>query len=107
MSDQHRYRTLVEAPEYTAQFDDILSRHSINVIAPVLAGLAWGIATNPRAYSRTISNLYVAKSRSLGLTIPTFMILFQIQNEGEENEQVLLCWIEEISTAEEISEFLT
>ena len=46
------------------------------------------------------------KNRSLGLTIPTFRIFFQIENEGKEGERVLLCWIEETSTADEITEYL-
>jgi hypothetical protein len=65
-------------------------------------GLLWGIATNPRAYDKTTWAIYQAKSRSLGLVSPTFRILFQIQNEYEDNEQVLLLWIEEMSATEEI-----
>jgi hypothetical protein len=107
MSDQHRYRTLVELPEYTANFDSIIQKHSEDVIGPVLRGLLWGIVTNPQAYSRTTGHIYIAKSRSLGLTIPTFLILFQIENEGKEDERVLLCWIEETSTIDELTGYLT
>src|SRR5712692_1503481 len=95
MDEQPRYRTLVELPEYTAQFDAIVQKHSEDIIGPVLRGLLWGIVTNPQAYSRTTGNIYIAKSRSLGLSIPTFMILFQIENAGAEDERVLFCWIEE------------
>ena len=102
MSDHPRYRTLVELPEYTAEFDSIVLKHSEDVIGPVLRGLLSGIAANPKAYDRTLWAYHVAKSRSLGLTIPTFRIFFQIQNEDKEDEQVLLCWIEEISTIEEV-----
>jgi hypothetical protein len=103
MEDQHRYRSLVELPEYTAQFDSILARYSDDVIGPVLAGLLWGIATRPQAYGRATWDVRIAKSSSLGLTIPTFRIFFQLQNEGKENEQVLLCWIEETSSIEEMT----
>jgi hypothetical protein len=106
MDDQPRYRTLEELPEYTAQFDSIVQRYSEEVIGPVLAGLMWGIATNPQAYNQTTWNIRIAKSRSLGLTIPTFRIFFQLLNEGKESERVLLCWIEETNTIEEITEYL-
>jgi|ERR1700692_2131495 hypothetical protein len=103
MGGQHRYRELEELPEFTAQFDSIVQQHSEEVIGPVLAGLIWGIATNPQAYDRTTWNMRVAKSSSLGLTIPTFRIFFQILNEGKNDEQVLLCWIEETSSIDEVA----
>lgn len=106
MDEQHRYRTLVELPEFSAQLDDIVQKYSEDVIGPVLAGLFWGIATNPRAYGRTTGRIYIAKSRSLGLAIPTFRIFFQIQNPDTEDEHVLLCWIEETNTSDEITEYL-
>jgi hypothetical protein len=102
MADQRRYRSLTELPEFTAQFDDIIVKHSEDVIGPVLRGLLSGISENPHAYNRTTWNMRVAKSASLGLTIPTFRIFFQIPNEGTENESVLLCLIEETSTLDEI-----
>jgi hypothetical protein len=103
MPDGHT--ELVETEEFTAQIDDIVARHSMNVILPVLAGLFDGIAKNPRAFGRTIGHLRCARSDSLGLTIPTFTVLFQIQNEGQENEHVLLGWIQENSALDEIMEF--
>ncbi|PYT26214.1 MAG: hypothetical protein DMG57_22325 [Acidobacteria bacterium] len=71
-----------------------------------MRGLLSSISSNPQAYDRTIGwNMRIAKSRSLGLTIPTFRVFFQIENEGKEDERVLLCWIEEISTADVITEY--
>lgn len=106
MDDPRRYRTLVELPEYTAQCDSLIAKYSEDVIGRVLLGLLWGIAANPQAYDRTTWNVRIAKSASLGLTIPTFRIFFQIQNEGKEDEQVLLCWIEETGTTEEVIDYL-
>ena len=106
MADPLRYRTLEELPEFTAQFDLIVHQYSDAVVGPVLAGIMWGIATNPQAFDKTIGNLRIAKSRNLGLTIPTFRILFQIVNERQDNEHVLLCWIEETNTTDEITEYL-
>lgn len=106
MDDQPRYRTFEELPEYTAQFDSIIQKYSEDVVGPVLTGLLWGISTNPRAYGRTTGRIYIAKSRSLGLTIPTFRIFFEIINDGKEDERVLLCWIEETNAIDEITEYL-
>jgi hypothetical protein len=102
MADQHRYRKLDQLEEFTAQYDDIVDRYTSNVITPVLDGIFWGISKNPRAYERTKGKLRSVKSKSLGLTVPRFWILFEIQNEDEEDEYVLLCWIQEISETEEI-----
>jgi hypothetical protein len=105
MNDR-RYWSAVELPEYTAQYDAIIAKYSLDIIGPVLDGLLWGIHTNPRAYDLTLWNLRIAKSRWLGLTIPTFMILFQIANENSEDEYVLLCWIEETNTIEEMTDYV-
>ena len=104
--DQPRQRTLVESPEYTAAFDAIMQKYASGVIHLVLAGLLWGIATNPQAYSLTAWNFRIAKTRSLGGTIPTFRIFFQIENEGTGEERVLLRWIEKTDTMEEITDYL-
>lgn len=104
--DQHRQRTLVESPEYTAAFDSIMEKYASGVVHSVLAGLLWGIATNPQAYSLTAWDFRIAKSRSLGGTIPTFRIFFQIENEGADDERVLLRWIEKADTMEEITDYL-
>jgi hypothetical protein len=95
-------RELFETEEFTAQFDEIVQHHSRAVIVPVLTGLLDGIAKDPQSFERTTWNTRLAKSDSLGLTIPTFSIVFQIQHEGENNESVLLLWIQEHSTFGEI-----
>jgi hypothetical protein len=100
------HRTLVDSPEYTAQFDAIMAKHRSGMIRSVLAGLLWGIAANPKAYDRTAWPYRIAKSRSHGRPIPTFSIIFQIENEGAEDERVLLRWIEETNLIEETPKYL-
>jgi hypothetical protein len=103
MPEPLRYRTLVETDECAAQFDAILARYSSAVIGPVLEGLLWGIATNPKGYDQTTWNVRIAKSsHELGLTIPAFRIFFQVQNEGTNDESVLLLWIEEMISTDEM-----
>jgi hypothetical protein len=96
-------REYTETPEYTAQYDELIERHSLAVIGPILTGLIEGIAKNPRAMDRTTGRIWMTRSKSLGLTIPTFTIFFSIEGEGPESEQILLLWIEENSTTEEIT----
>ena len=96
MLDRPGHRTLVETPEYTAQRDALVAEYSENVIGPPLSGLLWGIATNPGQYDKATANIYRALSRSLGLTVPILRIFFGIENQGEDNEYVLLLWIEQI-----------
>src|SRR5436309_560651 len=95
-------RELLETLEFTAQFDEIVQRHSREVIVPVLTGLLDGIARNPQSFERTTWNVRLARSDSLGLTISTIRIVFQILDEGEGSEHVLLLWIQEDSTFDEI-----
>src|SRR2546425_9056092 len=95
MPDEPRQLTLQETEEFSGQIDEIVKRHSRDVILPVLAGLFDGIAKHPRAFDRTTWNTRIAKSDPLGLTIPTFKIVFQLQNEGGKDEYVLLLWIHE------------
>jgi hypothetical protein len=102
-----RRRELIETAEFSAQFDAIVKRHSANVIVPVLTGLLDGIAKNPQVFGKTSWNTSLARSDSLGLTIPTFRIVFQIQDEGKDTECVLLLWIQEDSAFEEITGLLT
>jgi hypothetical protein len=102
--DVRRYWTAVQLPEYTAQFDAIIAKYALDIIGPALDGLLWGVHTNPRAYDVTIWKFRVAKSAWLGLTIPRFRIFFQIANENENDEHILLCWIEEMSSIEEMTE---
>jgi hypothetical protein len=63
-----------------------------------LRGLLWGIATNPERYDKVTGNIWQAKSRSFDPGQPRFTIIFGIPNENT----VLLMWIEEISSIEEI-----
>lgn len=102
MPNEARRLTLQETDEFTAQLDEIVARHSIDVILPVLSGLFDGIAKTPRAFEKTTWNTRRARSDSLGITIPTFTVVFQIQNEGREDEYVLLLWIQENNPADEI-----
>lgn len=104
MEPEPRFLTLVETEEYSAQCDALLGRYSFQVLQPILDGLQWGIATNPQAYDRTTWDTRQAISRDLGLTIPRIKIIFQIQNEGLEDEQILLLWIEDMSSLSEIME---
>jgi hypothetical protein len=97
-----RRRELLETPEFTAQFDEIVQHHSMAVIVPVLTGLLDGIAKSPQSFERTIGSWRLARNDSIGLTIPTFRIVFQILDEGQDSEHVLLLWIQEDSTFEEI-----
>jgi hypothetical protein len=99
--------TLQETEEFSLQIDAIVKRHSGDVILPVLSGLMDGIAKNPQAFDRTTWNTRITKSDSLGLTIPTFTVFFQIQNEGQADEFVLLLWIQENNPADEIMGTLT
>ncbi len=95
-------RELLETPEFTAQFDEIVQHHSREVIVPVLTGLLDGIARSPQSFEKTTWHTRLARSDSFGLTIPTFTVIFQIQNEGEDDERVLLLWIQENPTVNEI-----
>ncbi len=100
--DEPRRFTLQETEEYSGEIDRIVNKHSRNVIVPVLAGMYDGIAKNPRAFGKTSWNTRIAKSDPLGLTVPTFTIVFQIQNEGEKDEYVLLLWIREDDPTDDI-----
>ncbi len=98
MPDEPRYRTLIETPEYSAQFALITKRHSVEVIESTLMGIFWGIATNPEKYDKVTWNIYVAKSHSFNPAIPMLKIFFGIENENE----VLLLWIEEMTGTEQM-----
>lgn len=62
----------------------------------------WGLATNPQGYEKLWGPIRIAKTRSLGLDLPIFRVFFQIENEGKDDERILLCWIEEIDAIDEI-----
>jgi hypothetical protein len=98
MPDQPRYRTLVETDEYKAQLYSFVERYSEEIIDAALAGVLWGVASHPERYDRVTGHMYIAKSRSVKPLHPRFRIYFAIPNENE----VLLLWIEELSTVEEI-----
>lgn len=91
------FRTLIEAPEYTAQLDYIVRAHPLEIIEPILLALLWGVASNPEGYDRVTWNIRIAKSRSFELIGPRLVVLFQIKTEDE----VLLLWIDELSKMEE------
>jgi len=101
MADQHRFRTVVELPEYTAQLDEIVAKYPLDVIEPILRSLMWGISTNPTQYDTVLWNHRIAKSRAFRLETPTFRIFFKIEKQGQDDEQIVLCWIEEISAVDE------
>ncbi|MGH9721462.1 MAG: hypothetical protein ACRD8O_14730 [Bryobacteraceae bacterium] len=108
MANEPVPREVIETEEYSAQFDDIIARHSLEVIGPVLTGVIEGIARTPRAFDRATRSIWMTKSNSLGLTIPTFTIFFSIEGNPEsegspERERVLLLWIEENNPVDEIT----
>jgi hypothetical protein len=102
--DQPRYRTLIEKDEYSKQLDGLLDRYSAqqDLLEYIINGLLWGIATNPQAYDRTTWRVRWAPSNSFGAKLPAFVIVFQIQNEGLEDEHVLLLWIDELSAIRDV-----
>src|SRR5579864_9382527 len=104
MPEEPRRLTLQETEEFSLQMDDIVARHSREVLLPVLAGVFDGIAKNPKVFEQATWNVRIAKSDPLGLTMPTFTVVFQIQNEGQQDEYVLLLWIQENDPADEIME---
>jgi hypothetical protein len=106
MAEEPRRLTLQETPEYSQEVDVIVARYSRDVILPVLAGLLDGISKNPRVFDQTTWNTRIAASDPLGLTVPTFKIVFQIQNEGDRDEYVLLLWIHENDPGEEVMRVL-
>src|ERR1700693_2715462 len=57
-------RELLETPEFTAQFDEIVQRYSRDVIVPVLTGLFDGIAKNPQSFGKTTWHTRLARSDS-------------------------------------------
>src|SRR5437764_15326199 len=100
MADEPRYRTLIETPEYSAQLASITERYSTDLIEATLMGIFWGLATNPEKYDKVTWNIYVAKTESFNPAIPRLKIFFGIQNENA----VLLLWVEEMSNAEDLLE---
>ena len=98
MNDGPRYRELIETAEYTAQLKALASRYSFEALEAALMGVLWGIATNPERYDKVTGNIWQARSRSFSAGQPCFKIFFGIPNQNS----VLLMWIEEISSLEEM-----
>jgi hypothetical protein len=95
-------RGTVETHEYTAQYFEIIRRHSADVMEPVITGLTEAIGKSPRVMERLTGNIWMAKSKNLGLTVPRVRIFFSIEGNPPDDEHILLLWIEEISTTDEI-----
>jgi hypothetical protein len=92
-------RTLVETEEYAAQLDALAEQHSAEVLEAALMGLLWGIATNPHKYEKVTGYIYQAKSRAFDPLHPCFKVLFSVEDEN----RVLLLWIEEVGSINEIA----
>lgn len=103
MADTAPYRELVETPEYTAQLEHLAQTYSDAVLEPILQGIFWGMATNPRAYDRITGAMWEARSRSFNELDPCFRIFFGLPNET----QVLLLWIEEIRGIDQLDAPMT
>jgi hypothetical protein len=97
MADDSKYRTLKETEEFTAQLQDFINRYSGDNVEATLSGIYWAIAKNPEVFKGATWNIRQARSRSFG-TVPAFKILFQIQDD----DTVLLLWIEETGATEEL-----
>jgi hypothetical protein len=98
MADSPKYRELVETEEYSAQLEDFARRYSDAILEPLLMGVLWGIANHPEQYEKVTPNIRQARSRSLNEGEPCFKILFSIENQ----DKVVLMWIEEIIGIDEI-----
>lgn len=105
MADDPHLRTLLETEEYSAQCDFLRAFYSAEVIEPILNGLLWGIAKGPTAYERVHRDIRAAKSKSFNLRTPAFQILFQILDQNQPTERVLLCWIEEVDPSDRVRDF--
>jgi hypothetical protein len=99
MPDAPRYRTFVETPEYSGQFESIAQTYSDEVLETLLNGVFWGMATNPEEYERVTANIRRARTTSPDPDDPRFDILFEINDENT----IGILWIEEISALEDLS----
>jgi hypothetical protein len=102
MANSEPPRETVATDEYTAQYDDIIRRYSADVIEPVITGVIDGIAKNPREMEQLTGSIWMEKSKNLGLTVPRVRVFFSIEGATPETEHILLLFIEEISTTDEI-----
>ncbi len=100
MADGTRYRTFVETPEYSDQFESIAQTYSDEVLETLLLGVFWGLASNPEHYDKITWSIRRARSVSFHPEDPRFDILFEIRDE----DTIGLLWIQEIGGIEEILE---
>jgi hypothetical protein len=98
MADGTRYRTFVEAPEYSDQFESIAQIYSDEVLETLLLGVFWGLATNAEQYGQITWNLRRARSTSFHPEDPRFDILFEIRDD----DTIGLLWIQETGGIEEL-----
>ena len=77
----------------------LVERYSSDMMDKALAGVFWGMGTDPRQFEKVTWNIYQAKSRPMGLSVPMFKIEFGM---GESDNEVVLMWIEEVARIEEI-----
>ncbi len=69
-----------------------------------MLGLSWAIAGNPQVFDRVTWNIRRAQSRPLNDGADKITVFFSIQNEGLEDEAVLLLWIELGSASVDITD---
>jgi hypothetical protein len=99
MADGARYRTFLETPEYSDQFESIAQTYSDELLETLLLGLFWGIASNPEQYDKISWNIRRARSTSFDPEDPRFDVLFEIKDENT----VGLLWIQETSGIDELT----
>src|ERR1700719_401558 len=100
MADVARYRTFVETPEYSDQFESIAQTYSDEVLETLLLGVFWGMATNAEQYDDKVTwNIRRARSTSPDPKDPRFDVLFEIKDENT----IGLLWIQEIGGIEELT----
>jgi hypothetical protein len=99
MPDGARYRTFVEAPEYSEQFESIAQTYSDEVLETLLLGVFWGMATNAEQYDQVTWGIRRARSASPDPKDPCFDVLFEIKDDST----IGLLWIQEIGGIEELN----
>lgn len=99
MAEGARYRTFVEAPEYSDQFESIAQIYSDEVLETLLLGVFWGMATNAEQYDKVTWNIRRARSTSPDPEDPRFDILFEINDENT----IGLLWFEEIGSIDDLT----
>jgi hypothetical protein len=99
MAEGARYRSLVEAPEYTDQFESLAQIYSDEVIEDRLLGVLWGLATNAEQYERVTGHIRRARTKSFSDEEPDFDILFEIRDA----DTIGLLWIQETGGIDQLS----